>query len=507
MLYGAGESDMNTLRKLILTGVAAALVALTGCGSGGGSVAGTGGIGGTGIQVAGVGLGTTTGFGSVIINDVREFAIDDQTQIFRDDQPITEAELELEGKGFATYLEVGPDVSADFTSGTAVTITLTNNLKGPVTSLAPLTVLGQNLVVTSDTLLADLGSIADLAVGDEVEVSGYSDASNVVQATRLQRKVGGIPVWKLTGSASNVTPAGFDIGAQSVQLNGVVPRDCDSGLANGDRVEVKAANDPAFVAGDPMTTVTDVECKPAGLPVPADPAGTSLQAEVEGLVTSITSESDFVVSGQRVQTTGATVVEGGTLAADLVPGARLEAEGILDTTTGILSVEKISFRETRVRIEAPVDVPGAGLGGSFNIMDVIQVSTTPLTQDDDGLLDGSSAPGSKQVEVRGFVDSDGSVFANEIRDRGSADFADVRLRGPATDTCDPLTADVEFAILGVIVDTADPGTAFSDTNGAALNQNELCSRIIVGTPVQVENGTFSSPPARIDAAGSIQIED
>ena len=103
---------MNTTYKLILASATAALVALTGCGGGGGSVAGVGGIGGTG-QVAGVGVGTTTGFGSVIINDVREFTIDSQTTILRDGAEITEEELELEGRGFATRVEVGTDVSDD----------------------------------------------------------------------------------------------------------------------------------------------------------------------------------------------------------------------------------------------------------------------------------------------------------------------------------------------------------------------------------------------------------
>ena len=147
---------MNTFYKVILTSTAAALVALTGCGGGGGSVAGTSGIGGTGVRVAGVGIGTTTGFGSVIINDVRVFTIDSETNILRDGSEITEAELELEGEGFATRVEVGTDVSIDFTSGTAVTVAVDNHVKGPVTAINPLTVLGQSVIATGDTVLAGL---------------------------------------------------------------------------------------------------------------------------------------------------------------------------------------------------------------------------------------------------------------------------------------------------------------------------------------------------------------
>jgi len=495
---------MNMFNKVILSSAAAALVALTGCGGGGGSVAGTSGIGGTGVRVAGVGIGTTTGFGSVIINEVRVFTINAETKILRDGSEITEVELELEGEGFATRVEIGTDVNSDFTGGTAVTIAVDNNVKGPVTAISPLTVLGQSIVATGDTVLVGLTNITDLAITDEVEVSGFGDANNGIQATRIQRRTGGIPVWKLTGTVSNVTPGSFDIGTQNVRLNGVVPRDCGTGLANGDLVEVKAAQDPAFIAGNPLLTVTDVECKLPGLEVPANTEGTLLRAEVEGLVTTNTSPSYFVVNGQRVQTTTGTSFEGGA-AEDVVIGTKLEAEGTLDSSTGVLTAENIKFRETRVRIEAPVNVPGGGLGSSFTIMDIIPVSTTSLTGDDDGLLDGSGQTGNTQVEVRGFVDSIGTVFANEVRERGTPDLTDVRLRGPATDSCDPLTGDNELAILEVIVDTGDPGTLFSDPGGSLPDNIALCNLVRTGTAVQVENGTFSGSPARIDNAGRIEI--
>lgn len=481
--------------------------ALSGCGGGGGSVAGgTGGIGGTGVRVAGVGEGTTTGFGSIIIDDIREFTIDAQTALFRDDSAITEAQLEQSGAGFVTRVEIGEDVTGDFSAGTAVSVRLENYLRGPVTNVSPLTVLGQALVVTGDTVLVDLAGAGALIVGDEVEISGYPNAANVVQATRIQRQAGGIPVWKLRGRAGNVTAGDFTIGSQLVQLNGVVPRDCGSGLANGDLVEVEASRDPGFNPGDPLVTVTDVACTLSGLGVPADAVGTQLAAGVEGLVTAISAANDFVVGGQRVQTTPGTLFEGGS-AQDIVAGAKLEAEGVLDTATGILAAQKLRFRETRVRVEAPVNVPGSGVDDSFTIMDVITVNTTALTEDNDGLVDGSGPAGNRQLEVRGFVDSSGAVFATEVRDRGAADAASVRLRGPASDTCDPTAGDNALAVLDVIIDTSDPGTLFGNPDGPLPDSSALCSQISIGTAVQAENGTFSSTPARIEQAERIEIED
>jgi hypothetical protein len=196
------------------------------------------------------------------------------------------------------------------------------------------------------------------------------------------------------------------------------------------------------------------------------------------------------------------VFEGGA-AEDIIVGVKLEAEGDLNTNTGILTASKIRFRETRVRIEAPLNVPGGGLGSSFIIMDVITVITNPLTGDDDGLVDGSGTTGNQQVEVRGFVDGSGDVIATEVRERGSADLTNVRLRGPIDNIVNPT-----FEILGVTVDTATAASIFDDTVSPAqsINATTFFNRVSDGIPVQVDNGTFSSGPPII-TNGDIEIED
>ncbi|MEN8205867.1 MAG: DUF6502 family protein [Pseudomonadota bacterium] len=201
-------------------------------------------------------------------------------------------------------------------------------------------------------------------------------------------------------------------------------------------------------------------------------------------------------------TNSTTGFEGGA-AEDIMVGVKLEAEGDFNTDTGILTADKIRFRETRTRIEAQVTVPAGGLGGSFTIMDVITVNTTPLTEDDDGLIDGSGASGGMQVEVRGFVDGNGTVIATRVRERGSADFNDVRLRGPIDNIVNPT-----FEILGVTVDTATATSIFDDTASPAqsINATTFFNRVSDGTPVQVEDGTFNSGPPFI-TGGDIEIED
>lgn len=497
-----------------------AIICLAACGggSGGGGLAGGG--------VSGTGIGTITGFGSVKINVARDFTTDANTQFFLDDDPVVDqATLEAllcggiacgaTNPGIVARVDIGPDVNADFTSGTAVSVNAFNLVKGPVTGVNPLRVLEQTITVTGDTVLEDVpgNNVANLVPGNIVEVSGFADANNVIQATRLEFKPAGALVWKLTGPAGNVIAnTSFQVGSQLVLLNGVVPRDCIGGLTGGDLVEVKATQDPGFVpGGDTLDTVTDVECQVPGLGVPGNANGNVLDAEVEGIVTVINGPGDFVVNGQRVVTNAGTLFEGGA-AGDIVIGSKLEAEGDLDLITGILAADKVKFRETRVRIEAPVNIPGGGVGGSFTILDVIIVNTTSLTEDNDGIIDGSGNTGNRQVEVRGFVDSTGSVFATELRDRGQADATDVRLRGPTADTCNP-PGDTELTILGVTVDTDSIAVQLAYFNETVeppvqlADNTALCALISAGSGVEVENGVFTSVPPRIDDAEQYSIED
>jgi hypothetical protein len=485
-----------------------AAISLTACGGGGTDSAGVDGGGSVaGGGISGTGVGTITAFGSVVINDIRKFEFDDNTKFFRDGEEVSEDNFMQNGVGMVSRLEIGDDVSADFTSGTAVTVTADNLLKGPVTSIDPLSVLGQPVIANGSTILDNVpgNAAANLLSGDVLEVSGYAGNGNVIQATRIEYKGSnntGALEWKLTGAVSNVVAnTSFQIGNQQVILNGVLPRDCGASLDNGEFVEVKASQDPGFTAGSALDTVTDVECKVPGLGVPDNSSSTILDAEIEGIVTSGTP-ADFIVNGQRVTTGSTTQFEGGA-PEDLVVGVKLEAEGDLDTTSGILLADKISFRETRVRIEAPVSVPSAGLNGSFTLLDVIAVNTNILTEDDDGLLDGSGPNGSMQIEVRGYVDKSGAVIATEVRERGDADSADVRLRGPASNISAPT-----FEILGVTVDTVTASSIVDDrvSPPEPISAATFFSRVSDGTPAQVEDGAFSSATDTI-TGGAIEIED
>ena len=508
---------INTILRKMMTALAAA--SLVSCGGSGLGLLAGGGISGTGI-------GTITLFGSVIINDVREFVIDANTTILWDGNIITEQQLMDRGIGAVARIDVS-GANNGLTSGTAVTINVGNLVKGPITGTGPIRVLGQELILDGNVvfLVDDIPTPgfnpATLAVGDILEINGYADDMNVIQVSLFESRTAAIPEWKLVGKVTSTAAGEFNIGTQRVVLNGVVASNCAGPEpVVGELVEVKALSDPLFNTGAApndatLDTVTDVECEIPGLGVPPGTAGTVLEAEVEGLVNALAcAGGDFAVGGQCVDITSVPAVFEGGAVEDIVIGAKLEAEGDLDTATGILTADKIKFRENRVRIEGPANVPAGGVGASFTILgNAITVNTTTLTEDSDGLIDGSGNNGNRQVEVRGSVDGNGDVFATELRDRGPGDAGDVRLRGPTTDTCDPGNGDTEVTILGVTVDTdssAIPLLYFNETvePPVLLADNvALCALISAGSSVEAQNGVFTSAPPRIDDAGEYSIED
>ena len=428
-------------------------------------------------EVAGIGTGTITGFGSVIVNDDTRLTTDDSTQvrIDGDDNP-SASDL---AEGMIVTFETGDDTTSTLSGGNALTITANTEVKGPVTSVSPFRVLEQLVVVTGDTVLENMpaGGLSALAVGAEVEVYGLRGSSGEIQASRIEYKPAGIATWKLSGTVSGVTSSSFRVGNQQVLRGGISPRDCDSGFSNGVRVEAKFNRDTGFRAGAALSGTTDIECRSAALPTPNNPLGYRVVSEFEGVVTRIISATRFELNGQPVVLRTATQFRNGT-PDDLLPGVRLEAEGQFDTLSGTLLAREIKFKGNRVRIEAPYTVSNQG---DLSLLG-IPVLLTPVTEDEDGIAAGASG---LQVEVRGFADSTGQVVAERIRERGDADNSDVRLRGPA----DAIDGN-GFSILGIRIDT-DTAREFRDRNGLLIDRATFFSQLSEGTNVSAEDATYN----------------
>jgi hypothetical protein len=102
----------------------------------------------------------------------------------------------------------------------------------------------------------------------------------------------------------------------------------------GDFVEVKGTN---LDSVNKILEATELELE-TYLP----PAIPGYHMEIEGIITQVTSPSDFEVNGQRVFTDGATVFENGT-SVDIAINVRVEVEGTVDENS-ILIANEVEFK-------------------------------------------------------------------------------------------------------------------------------------------------------------------
>ena len=436
----------NGMHRLIAFAAMAALV-LAACGGGSGNVAG---IDRTGSPVI-ASYGTVTAFGSVVVNGVHYDT--SQATFLVDGDAGTQADLAI-----GDVVLVKGTLDAGGATGTATSVRLDNNVRGPIASIDTTTdtfaVLGQVVRVSADTSFDGAiqpPALATLAVGDVVQVSGLVQSDGSVNATRIERR----PIaseYEVSGTVAGhqVAPRLFALNRlivdyQLAQLRGF------STIANGQHVLVRGP----LVNG--VLRATRVEYLGNGL------GGASGEGrEVEGLITRFVSTTDFSVSGLAVTTTSQTIYEGGT-AADLALNVKVEAEGRLNDV-GVLVATKLEIRRSApVRIVATVDSLNVA-ASSFVVLGVT-VKVDALTR----LEDQSSAQlrpfalgnvnAGDYVEIRGTETPAGSgeVLATLLERTNSQQ--DTQLQGFVQSVTPPL-----FTVLGVQIST-NGGTQFGGVSG------------------------------------------
>jgi hypothetical protein len=393
-----------------------------------------------------VSMGTISGFGSVFVNGI-EFSTAGAT-IMIDGRNGSESELRV-----GQVVRVSGHVDADGRHGTATSIDFDDAVEGPVQSIdaaaGTLVVLGQTVKVDASTSFDDdlqPASLAGIAVGMVVEVSGFRDADGVIHATRIEAEDANEP-FEVTGVVANLDEAAkrFDIGTLTVDYSAAQLDDLAGGApANGQTVEAKGTLD-----ANGVLLATRVEGKQEEMPGDNDD-----QAKLEGLITRFVSATDFDVNGQAVTTTPNTVFERGT-SADLALNVRVEVEGEL--LNGVVQATKVEFEnEADIRLSGQVDSVDAASGSFMALGISVQTNAETRFEDKTAAQLRPFNVGSLQVgdfvEVRGTAGSaDNSVLAQRV-EREDADQRNgevrVRLRGVAANVAEP-----QFTILGVTVVT------------------------------------------------------
>ncbi len=417
----------------------------------------------------------------VVFNDIRGLDVDDATLITVDGVVITSSQLqEIIGLGYKGRFRAGSDVNVSVSQGTLTELHLIIDYKGIVTSTSPLRVMDQPVLVTGDTVLVGLNDVATLQVGDEVSISGIIAADGSMEATRLEKPAQPLSEWKVRGylQAVNTPPGTIRIGDLQVSTGTVTFSDCTNGPGVGDFVEIEGVADAAYSAGDVWQTASTLTCQAPD--VDQDPDG-EVPALIEGFITAVIDFSSFVINGVTVLIDNDTEIDNGEL-EHLDVGIRVEVQGILDSDTGLLSANVIRFLNIRIKAEGVVSPSDIQPGQSISLFGLV-FQVTPQTRDDEGILANGLAQ-NRQVEVRGFVDDTGQLFALRVRDRGSPDPDDAELRGPVTSINPPL-----LSIQGVMVDTS-ASTLMLDEQ--PISATDFFAMLQVGSQIEVEYASFDA---------------
>lgn len=350
-----------------------ALALLAGCGGGGGSLVAVIGSGGTGISGEGVGsggtgapvasnaapaggVGSVSGFGSIIVNEVR-FETDTARILVSD----TDA-LKL-----GMTVRVEGRMNEDLLTGVATEVVSAADLRGPVDAIdvanGRFTVLGLTVLAEDSTAYGgSVMGLAGLRHGDLVQVHGLPGASGKLRATRIERLAAPATA-VISGLVESLDTDArtLRIGATTVRYGNAVfdalaPA---SILAVGSIVRVRAA---AFAA-----VLDAVSVEPWYAVMAAD--GTRLT--LAGQVTSFSSRSALSVDNVPVDASRARV-SGGAVGS-IVVGASVEVTGTV--RDGVLVAERVRLRPARAAAVAaePDNFSVRGPVGSFRSVSSFRV--------------------------------------------------------------------------------------------------------------------------------------
>lgn len=465
---------------------------LTACGSGGGGGGSDAGSGNGGGAVAGQDMvvsGTMTK-GSVIVNGIR-FTVASGASIVIDDNPGTETGLDN-----GMQVHVRGRVNEDRVTGEADMIEAENEVQGVVTAKNIVAnpdfiiVLGQTVFFDDLTVFANDGGLKSDAITagtTVVEVHGQRDANGNIHATRIEIKTGANAAEaELKGTITNLTATTFTIGIQTVNFASGVIIPAGAALANGNLVEVKGTLSAGIIeaARVELEDVEDAEFQPAE----------GEDFAIEGFIAGFTAHpGTFKVGAASVTTTSATEFRNGS-SADLANGVAVEAEGTV--SGGALQAGEIKFSRKVIRIITD-DLTIDFVSGFIAMMGKT-VAITDLTQNTE-VTDATA-----RVEMRGYIDSTGSIIASEIKDAGTSQGnkdilqAELEAENEAGST---------LTLLGI---TANVNAAeFQNDDGSGMSKAEFFAAVTPktstsgGTIVKVK-GTFSGSTITAEEA---EIED
>jgi len=453
------------LKMILPAALVFTLTACSGGGDSGDSGDSTGSAGGSSIM-----SGTITQFGSVFVNGVKLNS--DNASFSIDGASGSQDDLDV-----GMVVRVTGSVNSDGVTGTADTITFDDQRQGPVSGLtAPtfggtqrtFTLLGKTVLVNEmDTVFAISNALPPatkfnfetIAQGNNVEISGFFDASAILHATRVELKdvvFDAASFVEARGAVAGLTDSHFTLGGITVNAGAAVMDELPGGLQEDASVEVKGTFDNA------SNTLTATRIAAAN-----EAIGDADKVSIEGIVRDFVDNSNFRVNGNVIDASAA-ILTPATLA--LGNDLRVEVEG--PVVEGVLQAVTIELRGGEERIHArifSIDVENS----RFEVMPVtgqpaitVTVNNATAMRDDVGK---SSSFGVSDLaigdfaEVRGFVNG-AVVSASRVRIRKNGDVVVQGVRQSDATNGFIKVLGVEFAI------SALGTTDFKDLNNIVITQ-------------------------------------
>ena len=259
-----------------------------------------------------VGVGSVTGFGSIIVNGQRY----DETaaEVLVDKRPDRPDPATVAAIRLGTHVEL---LHRDFVIAQATT---SSELIGPVSSLgaSDFVALGQTVRVNGDaahpTTFDGFSALSDLAQGDVVEVHGDRTPSGDILATRIELQPAGLAVVRLAGIASAVNGQLFSIGTLAVDASSATILPAGTAIAAGQRVV--AWTDVLYSGGPLVAKIVRIDTRTIG---------ENAVVTVDGVISDFRDASSFRVGGVPVDA-GAAALTGGA-AGDLANGRSVRVRG------------------------------------------------------------------------------------------------------------------------------------------------------------------------------------
>ena len=431
--------------------IVATLLTVAGCGSGGSAILSLAdvGSGGTGIAVL-------TGFGSLIVDGVRR---NDSAASYR-----SEAD---QGAAIAipsTRAMLGDSVEYAYDpSGNILSVLISPELLGTVTAAGPtsVTVLGTTVDVNLDatmgpvTSFAGYASLADIQVGDRIEVHGLlnTDSRGTVhlQATLIVKKLPATGT-RLTGYVAqyNAAAGTFSLGSNVVTLGSATISPAGTALSNGQLVTVWSNAD---AAGNAVTAdIVRVKW----------PTGTSQNVTVSGVISAYAGAASFRLRNMNVDASTAVIAPNGAVLTD---GRYVVVAGSFDVKTNKLTATSVTVFTSA----APTTVELHGTVANF-------VSTASFTVRG-VVVDASAArfTGGTAAQLANgvFVEVHGAVANNLVRAATVTVQALSPLQAPAGSVLDVSGVIATYdANTGGYTMTMASGGTISGTLGAMMFYND-----------------------------------